>query len=81
MRDTKYDARPLGKPASRSSACGGSSKQTLERSGALAIYRELADLLAHTRTGGVADLTPDNYRAQLEGWHHAVSRSDSSPGL
>jgi hypothetical protein len=48
MRDTKYDAGPLGKPASRSSACGGSSKQKLERSGALAIYRELADLLAHS---------------------------------
>jgi len=48
MRDTKYDARPLGKPASRSSACSGSSKQKLERSGALAIYRELADLLAHS---------------------------------
>jgi phosphoglycolate phosphatase-like HAD superfamily hydrolase len=47
--DTKYDgeaARQAGIPFI-GVLCGGSSKQQLERSGALAIYRDPADLLAH----------------------------------
>jgi len=47
--DTKYDgeaARQAGIPFI-GVLCGGSSKQELERSGALAIYRDPADLLAH----------------------------------
>jgi HAD superfamily hydrolase (TIGR01549 family) len=47
--DTKYDgeaARQAGIPFI-GVLCGGSSKPELERSGALAIYRDAADLLAH----------------------------------
>jgi HAD superfamily hydrolase (TIGR01549 family) len=47
--DTKYDgeaARQAGIPFI-GVLCGGSSRQELERSGALAIYRNPADLLAH----------------------------------
>jgi HAD superfamily hydrolase (TIGR01549 family) len=47
--DTKYDgeaARQAGIPFI-GVLCGGASKQELERSGALAIYRDPADLLAH----------------------------------
>jgi phosphoglycolate phosphatase-like HAD superfamily hydrolase len=47
--DTKYDgeaARRAGIPFI-GVLCGGSSKEELERSGAIAIYRDPADLLAH----------------------------------
>lgn len=47
--DTKYDgeaARKAGIPFI-GVLCGGSSKQELERSGALTIYRDPTDLLAH----------------------------------
>jgi HAD superfamily hydrolase (TIGR01549 family) len=47
--DTKYDgegARGAGIPFV-GLLCGGSTKQVLERSGAIAIYRSPADLLAH----------------------------------
>jgi phosphoglycolate phosphatase-like HAD superfamily hydrolase len=47
--DTKYDgeaARRAGVPF-LGLLCGGSSKDKLERSGAIAIYRDPAELLAH----------------------------------
>ena len=47
--DTKYDgeaARRAGIPFV-GLLCGGSTKQELERSGAIAIYRDPADLLTH----------------------------------
>jgi HAD superfamily hydrolase (TIGR01549 family) len=55
--DTKYDgeaARQAGIPFI-GVTCGGSSKQELERSGALAIYRDPADLL--TNWNGWRDLS------------------------
>jgi len=50
--DTKYDgeaARRAGVPF-LGLLCGGSSKDELERSGAIAIYRDPADLLTHWRS-------------------------------
>jgi HAD superfamily hydrolase (TIGR01549 family) len=47
--DTKYDGEAARRAGIRfiGVLCGGSSKEELERSGAIAIYRDPADLLAH----------------------------------
>jgi phosphoglycolate phosphatase-like HAD superfamily hydrolase len=45
--DTKYDGE-AARAADFGLLCGGSSKEDLDRSGAIAVYRGPADLLIHS---------------------------------